>query len=98
MNWWMAIDVVDVFFVDDTIIFFAYDCAKIVNLRCVLIWFEAVSRLRVSFCRNSSSIVEHADIIQLLCTLGCICWCFLTSSRGLPLFAKFKEAYLGISC
>ena len=95
MNW-LAINVVDVFFTGDAIILFAYDCKKMVNLWCILVGSETVSRLRVYFHRNSSCHLDNEDIIQLLCILCCPYCFFLTSLVGLPLVAKFKEIYLGI--
>ena len=46
-------DVSALLFADDTIIFCDNDCEQIVNLRCILIWFEAVSRLRVNLSKSS---------------------------------------------
>ena len=43
-----TINVSHLLFADDTIIFCDNDCEQMVNLRCILIWFEAVSGLRVN--------------------------------------------------
>ena len=48
-----ATDVFHLLFADDTIIFYDNDCEQIVNLRGILIWFEAVSGLRVNLSKSS---------------------------------------------
>ena len=42
-------------FADDTIIFCDNACEQVLNLRCILIWFEAVSGLRVNLSKSSIS-------------------------------------------
>jgi len=59
-------------FVDDTIFFCDNDCEQIVNLRCILIWFQAVLGLRVNLTKSSVLPVGQLDNIQLLAgVLGC---------------------------
>ena len=53
-------------FADDTIIFCDSDCDQMINLRCVLTWFEAVSGLRVNLAKSSLLPVGEVDNIQLL--------------------------------
>ena len=63
-----------------------------VNLRCILIWFEAVSGLRVNLAKSSILPVGQVDNIHLLAgVLGCRVDSFPTYYLGLPLGAKFKD-------
>jgi len=50
-------------FADDTIVFCANDCEQIVNLRCLLIWFQAVSGLRINLSKSSILPVGQLDNI-----------------------------------
>ena len=76
-------------FADDTIVFCDNDSEQILNLRCMLIWFQAVSGLRVNLAKSSILPVGQVNNIHLL--LGCNIDSFPTSYLGLPLGAKFKE-------
>jgi len=79
-------------FADDTIVFCDNDCEQIVNLRGILIWFEAVSGPRVNLSKSSILPVGQVDNIQLLAgILGCTIDSFPTSYLVLPLGAKFKN-------
>ena len=79
-------------FADDTIIFCDNDCDQMVNLRCILTWFEAVSGLRVNLAKSSILPVGEVNNIQLLAgVLGCNIDSFPSTYLGLPLGAKFKE-------
>ena len=79
-------------FADDTIVFCDNDCEQIVNLRCILIWFQAVSRLRINLAKSSILSVACVDNIQVLAVmLGCKIDSFPITYLGLPLGAKFKE-------
>ena len=79
-------------FTDDTIIFCDNDCEQLLNVRCILIWFQAVSSLRVNLAKSSIVPVGHVNNIYLLAgVLGCNIDTFPTSYLGLPLNAKFKE-------
>ena len=79
-------------FADDTIVFCDNDCEQIVNLRCILIWFQAVSGLRVNLSKSSILPVGHVDNVQILAgVLGSKIDSFPLNYLGLPLGAKFKE-------
>ena len=68
------------------------DCDQIVNLHGILIWFEAVSSLRVKLTKSSILPIGQVDNIQLLAgILGYSIDSFPTSYLGLPLSAKFKD-------
>ena len=63
-----------------------------VNFRCVLTWFQAVSGLRANLAKSSILPIGHMDNIQMLASvLGCKVDAFPTTYIGLPLSAKFKE-------
>ena len=79
-------------FAHDTIVFCVNDYEQILNLRCVLIWFQAVSGLRVNLAKSAILPVGQVNNIFLLTgLLGCKIDSFPTSYLGLPLGAKFKE-------
>uniref|UniRef100_A0A7C9ALA2 Reverse transcriptase domain-containing protein n=1 Tax=Opuntia streptacantha TaxID=393608 RepID=A0A7C9ALA2_OPUST len=79
-------------FADDTIVFCDYDCEQIVNLRCLLIWFQAVSGLRINLSKSSILPVGQGVNIQALAgVLGCKIESLPITYLGLPLGAKFKE-------
>ena len=87
-----SIKVSNLLFADDTIVFCDNDCEQIVNLRCILIWFQAVSGLRVNLAKSAILPVGQVDnILHLTGLLGCKIDSFPTSYLGLPLGAKFKE-------
>ena len=69
------------------------------TLRCILIWFQAVSGLRINLTKSSMMPVGHLDNLQLLAgVLGCKIESLPITYLGLPLGAKFKEkSYLGAS-
>ena len=79
-------------FADDTIIFCDNVCEQVLILRGILIWFEAVSGLRVNLSKSSISPVGQVDNILLLVgVLGCSIDSFPSSYLGLTLGAKFKD-------
>ena len=87
-----TINVSHLLFADDTIIFSDNDCKQIVNIRCILIRFEAVSGLRVKLTKSTILKVGQVDNIQLLVgVLGCTVNSFPTFYLVLPLGAKSKE-------
>jgi len=53
-------------FANATIVFCDYDCEEMVNLCCVLTWFQAVSGLQVNLAKSSILPVGQVDNIQLL--------------------------------
>jgi len=66
------------------------DCEEMVNLRCVLTLFRAVSGLRFNLVKSSIFPVGQMDNIQLL-VLGCNIYAFLSTYLGLSLGAKFNK-------
>jgi len=79
-------------FADDTTVFCDNDCEQIVSLRCILIWFQAVSGLRVNLAKSYILPVGHLNNIHLLTgVLGCNIDAFPTTCSSRPLGAKFKE-------
>jgi len=79
-------------FADDTIVFCDDDCEQIMNLRYILIWFQAISGLRINLTKSSILPVGELDNIQILAgVLGCKINSFPITYLGLPLGAKFKE-------
>ena len=79
-------------FADEALVFCDNDCEQLVNLRCILIWFQAVSGLRVNLTKSSILPVGRLDNIQLLAgVLGCKINVFTITYLGLLLSAKFKE-------
>jgi len=80
---------------DDTIVFCDNDCEQIVNLRCILIWFQAMLGLRVNLAKISILPLGHLDNIHLFAgVLRCNIDAFTITYLGLPLGAKFKEKTL----
>ena len=80
------------FFADDTIVFCDNDCEQMVNLRCLLIWFQAVSGLRINLSKSSILPVGQLDNIQILAgVLGYKIESLPLTYLGLPLGATFKE-------
>jgi len=83
-------------FEDDTIVFCDNDCEKIVNLSCILIWFQAVSGLSVNLTKSSILPAGQLDNMQILAgVLDCKIDFFPITYLGLPLGAKFEEKAIG---
>ena len=79
-------------FVDDTIIFCDANINHMLILRLVLIWFEAVSGLKVNLGKSELVVVGAVPNMDLLmaiidCKQGFLPMKYL----GLPLGAKFKD-------
>jgi len=91
----VEIKVSHLLFAADTIVFCDNHCEKIVNLRCILIWFQAVSGLTVNLTKSSILPVGQLDIVQILAgVLGCKIDSFPITNLSLLLSAKFKEKAL----
>ena len=57
---------------DDIIVFCDSDCEQMVNLCCVLTWFETVLGLKVNLAKSSLIPLGEVESIQLLAgVLGC---------------------------
>ena len=73
-------------FTNDTGEFCDSDCEPVVDLHCVLCWFDMVSGLRFNLAKSSILSVGQVDNIPFLaCTLGCAIDSFPTSYLGLLL-------------
>ena len=79
-------------FADDTLIFCDANIDQILILRMVLIWFEAVSGLKVNLDKSELVAVGAVHNMDLLvAVLGCKQGSLLMKYLGLPLGEKFKD-------
>ena len=79
-------------FADDTLIFCKADLDQILILRMILIWFKAVSSLKINLGKSelvSVGVVNNSDLF--LVVLGCKQGSLPMKYLGLPLGAKFKD-------
>ena len=79
-------------FADDTLIFCEADLDQILLLRMILIWFEAVSGLKINLGKSELvpvGVVHNFDL--LLNVLGCKQDTLPMKYLGLSLGAKFKD-------
>ena len=80
------------FFADDTLIFCDANINQMLILRMVLIWFEAVSGLKVNLGKSELVAVGAVHNMDLLvAVLGCKQRSLAMKYLGLPLGAKFKD-------
>ena len=78
-------------FADDTLIFCEADLDQILFLHMILIWFEAVSSLKINLGKSELvpiGVMHNFDL--LLNVLGCKQGTLPMKYLGLPLGAKFK--------
>ena len=86
-----------IFFLGMTLLFVVIMIEQILNLHCILIWFQLVSGLRVNFTKSSILPVGHLDNIHLLAgVLGCNIDAFPITYLGLPLGANLCRKLFGI--
>ena len=79
-------------FADDTLIFCEADLEQILILRMILIWFEAVSGLKINLSKSELVLVGVVHNIDLLLNvLGCKQGSLPMKYLGFPLGAKFKD-------
>ena len=79
-------------FADDTLIFCDADLDQILILRMILIWFEAVSGLKINLGKSNLVPVGVVHNIGLLLdVLGCKLGSLPMKYLGLPLGANFKD-------
>ena len=79
-------------FADDTLIFCGVDLDQVLFLHMILIWFEAVSRLKINLGKSELVPVGMVDNLDLLLiVLGCKQGTLPMKNLGLPLGAKFKD-------
>ena len=79
-------------FADDTLIFCNADLEQILILHMILIWFEAISSLKINLGKSKLvpvGVVHNIDL--LLNVLGCKQGTLPMKYLGLPLGAKFKD-------
>ena len=79
-------------FADDTLIFCGADLDQVLFLHMILIWFEAVSGLKINLGKSELvpiGMVHNLDL--LLNVLGCKQGTLPMKYLGLPLGAKFKD-------
>ena len=84
----MRLEISHLLFADDTIIFVTMT-AQIINLRCILVWFEAISSLRVTLSKSSTLPIGKMENAYAL--MDCKLDSLPSSYLGLPLSAKFKD-------
>ena len=79
-------------FADDTLSFCVADLDQILFLRMILIWFEAVSSLKINLGKSELVLVGVVHTFDLLLNvLGCKQGTLPMKYLGLPLGAKFKD-------
>jgi len=61
-----TLSVCHLMFVDDTIVFCENDCEQIMNLRCVITCFQAVSGLKANLAKSSTLPIGHWTIFNCL--------------------------------
>ena len=84
-------------FADDTLIFCDANIDQLLTLRMVLIWFEAVSGLKVNLGKSELVAVGSVqDMDLLVAVLGCNHGSLPMKYLGLPLGAKFKDKSIWI--
>ena len=82
-------------FADDTLIFFYANIDQMLILRMVLIWFEAVSGLKVNWGKSELVAVGAIHNMDLLVDiLGCKQGSLPMKYLGFPLGVKFKDKYI----
>ena len=81
-----------IFSLHDTLIFCGADLDQVLFLRMILIWFEAVSGLKINLGKLELVPVGMVDNFDLLLiVLGCKKGTLPMKYLGLPLGAKFKD-------
>ena len=78
-------------FADDTLIFCDADLDQHLLLHMVLIWFEAISSLKINMGNSELVPVTAPNIMLLVDVLGCKQGSLPMKYLGLPLDANFKE-------
>ena len=79
-------------YADDTLIFCGVDQIQLVYLRWLLMWFEALSGLRINLSKSEIIPVERVDGYEALAAeLGCKVGSLLASYLGLPLGAPHNS-------
>ena len=80
-------------FADDTLVFYKDTEEQMTHLCWILVWFEALSGLKINLEKNSLLLVGRVDDVEgLAFELGCNIGSLPIEYLGLPLGAKHKEA------
>ena len=80
-------------FVDDTVIFCDNRREDLKYLSCILMWFEALSRVKINLeKRELIPIGEVLNVEDLMGSLGCKVGALPTTYLGLPLGGPFKAS------
>ena len=79
------------FYADDTLIFCEDDLEQLKFLSWILMWFEAMSGLKINLTKSEIIPIGPVNnLVELTSELGCNIGSFPTSYLGLPLGAKHK--------
>ena len=79
-------------YVDDSLIFCGADWTQLVYMRWLLMWFEAISGLKINLSKSEIIPVGRVDDVEALVTeLGCKVESLLASYLGLPLGAPHNS-------
>lgn len=78
-------------FVDDTIVFYEASLDQVNNLCWLLIWFEAISGLKINLEKSEMIPISLVDnLMRLASEIGCKVGKLPLSYLGLPLRASYK--------
>ena len=79
-------------YADDTLIFYGENQIQLVYLRWLLMWYEALSGLRINLSKNEIILVRRVDDVEALAAeLGCKVGSLSASYLGLPLGAPHNS-------
>ena len=68
----VCLEISYLFFAYDTVIFCDNDCEQNINLWCIFVWFEAISRLRVNL--SKSSVLLVGEVKNAYVIIGNFLW------------------------
>ena len=81
----------DLLYADDTLLFCEADIDQLKFISWILMWFEAMSGLKINLFKSEITPIGHVTkLVELASKLGCKIGSFPTSYLGLPLGAKHK--------
>ncbi|RVW90151.1 Transposon TX1 uncharacterized 149 kDa protein [Vitis vinifera] len=85
-------DLIHLLFADDTLLFCKADSGQLRYLSWVLLWFEAISGLKVNRDKSEVILIGRVDYLEnIISVLGCRIRNLPSSYLGLPLGAPFKS-------
>ena len=76
------LNITHLLFVNDTLVFYQDSMEQMIFLRWILVWFEALSGLKINL--DKSYILLVGDVERLACELGCKVGELPTTYIGLP--------------